>query len=188
MEDEDDHLGLEEIIKDAEEFRALPREAQLQQLSFLARKQLQLEQQITNLEDALSQTKDALKTVSEGQIPELMNEIGMAEFKLTDGRKVSVKPFYGGRITDQAAYDWLGEHGHAEIIKGEVRIPYPKGFDEEKLREILIIASELGLTGEAKEEVHPMTLKAWIRTMIEGAREFPRDLFNVFTGMRTTIK
>ena len=39
-----------------------------------------------------------------------------------------------------------------------------------------------------KLKVEPMTLKALVRERIEGGKEMPTELFNVFIGNKTTIK
>jgi hypothetical protein len=116
-----------------------------------------------------------------------MDELQISEFRMPNGVKVSIAPYYSGKITDSRAYEWLEENNHADIIKGNVNIPFPKGFDIEVLKIVESAAKKIGLSAEVKEEVHPSTLRAWIKDMVTTGQIFPRDLFNVYIGKRTKL-
>ena len=181
-------LDLHEVFLDAEDkLNEVPPEEKLLNLSKLAREQLDLEQEIARIEADLSDKKKKFSELSELKIPELMDELGIDEFRLTNGVKVSIAPFYSGKITDPAAYKWLEDNKHADIIKGEVSIPFPKGFSKEKLKAIYNISKEFGLQADIGEQVHPSTLRAWIKDMIQTGQQFPRELFNVYVGKRTKL-
>ena len=181
-------LNLDDVFLDAEEaLKAIPDEERLANLSKLAREQLDLEQEIARIESDLSDKKKLYNELSELKVPELMDELGIDEFKLANGVRVSIQPFYSGKITDMAAYKWLEENEHADIIKGEVSIPFPKGYDKSKLKAIYNIAKEFGLQADIGEQVHPSTLRAWIKEMVQTGQIFPRELFNVYVGKRTKL-
>jgi hypothetical protein len=165
----------------------LPEDEKLGQLSKLVTQQLYIERQIKETEETLSKLKSDLAKVSEFEIPDLFNELGLQEFRIFSGIKVSVKPYYSGKITSQEAYEWLEQHGHGGIIKGEVSIAFPKGYDKTKLNEIAKAASAVGLFAETLETVHPSTLRAWIKETIETGGEIDRTLFNIYEGMRTKL-
>jgi hypothetical protein len=181
-------INLDEVFKDAQDvLDNMPAQEKLANLSKLAYEQLEYEQEIAKLEAMLSDKKDKLREISEIKIPEIMDELSIDEFRLKNGVKVSVSPYYSGKITDPAAYKWLEENKHADIIKGEVNIPFPKGFSKEHLRAIYNIAKEFGLQADIGEQVHPSTLRAWIKDMIRTGQQFPRELFNVYVGKRTKL-
>lgn len=181
-------LNLDDVFKDAQDvLDSIPAQEKLANLSRLAREQLDLEQEIARMEAALSDKKERHRELSELKIPEIMDELSIDEFRLTNGVKVSIAPYYSGKITDPAAYKWLEEHNHADIIKGEVNIPFPKGYDKQKLKAIYNIAKEFGLQADIGEQVHPSTLRAWIKDMIKTGEQFPRELFNVYVGKRTKL-
>lgn len=181
-------LDLHEVFLDAEEkLNEMPPEEKLANLSKMAREQLELEQLIAKSEAELSDMKKKHSELAELKIPELMDELGIDEFRLNNGVKVSISPFYSGKITDPAAYKWLEENQHADIIKGEVSIPFPKGFSKEKLRILYNMSKELGLQADIGEQVHPSTLRAWIKDMVQTGQQFPRELFNVYVGKRTKL-
>jgi hypothetical protein len=180
-------LTPEMLAADSEALKAIPKGEQLAVLGDLGATQLELEEKIAELEKELKAYQGKLDEVSEVKIPELMDILGIVEFKLTNGIKLSVKPYYSGKITSPEAIKWLEESGHEDIIKGSVTIPFPKGFDKESLRVFEAAAKAIGLTADVREEVHSSTLRAWIREMVEGGQAFPRDLFNVYVGKRTKL-
>ena len=183
-----DDINLDEVFKDAQEvLDAMPTQEKVKTLSTLAHEQLTLEQEIAKEEAALEEKKKKYRELSEIKIPEIMDELMIDEFRMTNGVKLTIAPYYSGKITDPAAYKWLEENNHADIIKGEVNIPFPKGFDKQKLRAINNIAKEFGLEADIGEQVHPSTLRAWIKDMIKSGEQFPRDLFNVYVGKRTKL-
>lgn len=179
-------LNLNDVVADVETTQAIPTEEKIKSLASMAREQLQLEQSIEDAEKALKDKKDQLQTLSEFKIPELFNELGLSEFKLSNGLKVKVSPFYSGKITDESAYDWLEENEHGDIIKGEFIVQYRRP-DAPKLQAFQALAASMGLSVVEKMGVHAMTLKAFIRSQIESGQPLPRELFNVYTGFKTKI-
>jgi hypothetical protein len=180
-------FDIESLEKDAEELTAIPREDRLKSLAALAMEQYNMEVEISQIEEHVADLKRQRDEISEIKIPEIMNELAIDQFRMKNGAKVVLAPYYGGKITDRSAYTWLEDNGYEDIIKGEIDIPFPKGFDRNKLKAIMDVAHGVGLGGECKEEVHSSTLRAWIKEMITTGQEFPRDLFNAYTGYRTKI-
>lgn len=181
---------LEQVKRDAEETKAIPRDEQLSILSGKAMKQVELEDEIAQLEQTLKDRKADLSKISELEIPELMGELGVQDFTLKNGLKVGVKPFYAAKIPEEKseqAFDWLESNGHDGIIKGQFIVMYRRP-DKQRIGQFLDLARELGFETKDKLEVHPMTLKAFVREQIESGDEgFQRDLFGVYTGWKTKI-
>lgn len=183
----DEPLKLEDVEADAKSaVDAIPEADKVKSLANLARQQVQIEEDIAQLEKNLVDMKDQLKKVSEYSIPELFNELGLAEFRLANGLKVRVNPYYTGKITDEKAYDWLEDHGHADLIKGEFVVYYRRSSAKD-LDAFRALASTMGFTVADKLGVHPQTLKAFIRHQIESGADIDRELFNVYTGFKTKI-
>jgi hypothetical protein len=182
----EEDLDLTKVLTD-EELKSVPPEEKLKQLGTLARHQLKVQDEIAELEKQLATKKDELFKVSEMEIPDLMDELGIDGFKLNNGVRLKVNPYYTGKITSEEAMEWLNENDYGDIIKGSVTVPYPKGFDQSKLQAIVAAAKELGLNPDNREEVHHSTLKAWIKEMVETGQQFPRELFNVYVGRKTKL-
>lgn len=176
---------LKEVAEDTD--IVLPKEDSLGRLTSLARTQLEIERQIEELEIIIAGRKEALKKVSEREIPELMMEIGAREIKLLDGRKLTIKPFYSGKITDDSAYDWLEENGYGDIVKVAMTIK-TTASDEERTTKIRKLLHDNAVEWDETQGVHSSTLNAFIKETISSGKPIDRPLFNVYTGWRTSIK
>lgn len=169
-------------------------EEKLAQLSLLATKQLTIEEAILNTEVRLDSLKKDLKLVSEVAIPDLMIQIGMSRFTLTNGAEVYVKPFYAGRIDDEnreEASAWLNDNGHGALIKKTLAIDFGKadGVDWKKvIAEIAAtIEEDIDVDIRLNQGVHHATLNAFIKEQVEAGNKFPLELFKAFIGNKTKI-
>ena len=88
-------------------------------ISELCNRLLDLQEQARRIEENLKSKNDEIRMLSEQEIPNLMQEAGVSEFKLADGSSVSVKPFYAAKIpvskTDEA-FQWLTGNGYGDLI------------------------------------------------------------------------
>jgi len=181
-----DELDLFDVAKDAQ---PVPRDEQLLKLSKLAQQQIEAEDYVANLEEQLKKAKENQRFISEVQVPEMMSALGVDEFKLTSGFKITVKPWFSGKITDEnaeEAYNWLEEHGHGSIVKHDMTVQV-RMTDSAKLERIKILAESLGLDIKEKFGVHYMTLSAFIKEQVNSGEEIPRELLGVTQGLRAKI-
>jgi hypothetical protein len=106
----------------------------LSKVSSLARTQQTLELRIAELEDEVKETKKALRSISEDQLPAAMSEYGISKLELADGSSVSVGKFYSASIpkdkTDQA-FSWLVDNGFGDLIKNQVATNFVRGQEEQ---------------------------------------------------------
>ena len=160
-----------------------------QDIAELCNKLLDVQKEVTTLEDKLKKKKEEELKLSEQDIPNLMQKAGVAALKLTDGSSVEIKPYYGARIpasrTDEA-FDWLRENNYGDLIKNNVTLTF--GRNEDNVAKTLV--DELRQKGhnvKQAEEVEPMTLKAFVREQIEKGKNVPADLFGVYVATRTKI-
>jgi hypothetical protein len=168
----------------------------MDKLGQLINKQLQLEQDITEIEMTLSEHRAQLRRIAEEEIPNMFQQLGIQEFKLQDGSKVTVKPYYAASISAEnevAAFDWLREHNLDDVIKHNIVIAFGRGEDQ-KCTELKDELTKLNVNYIEKANVHPQTLKALVREQIElmserleQGEQFPMKLFNVFIGNKTKI-
>lgn len=162
----------------------------LKGISELATKQVRLEAELAQLEAQLKAKKEEHRQVSQIDIPEAMAEIGLSEFKLDTGHKVTVNPFYNCSIPKEQydeAMDWLRDNGHGDLIKNTVAVDFGRGEDEAADNFKQSVENQ-GLSYSDKTGVHPQTLRAFVREQIESGQTLPLDLLGVFIGQKTTIK
>lgn len=148
------------------------------------------ELRVEELEEQLKEAKRELRSLTDEKLPQLLLELGVSEFKLEDGTKVTVKNIYGATIPAarrEEAYQWLRDHGHGDMIKNVISASFGMGEDQlaQKFKDT---AKENGLICEQKMSVHSQTLKGFVRGEIEKGRDVPQDLFGVFVSQRAVIK
>ena len=162
----------------------------LKAVADLARQAVMLEKDIEDLENTVAEKKEALRNLTDERIPEALREIGMAEFKMTDGSIIEVKPFYSASIPADRrgeAYEWLRAHGYDDIIKNTVSVQFGRGEDD-AAGELINVIRKQGLLPDQAEKIESQTLKAWVREMVEQGTEFPTELFGAYIGQKAKIK
>ena len=150
---------------------------------------LKSEDEINNLELMLKSKKESLRQQNE-LIVQLMEERGVRSIKMKDGQSVDIKPFYTGTITrekQEAAFEWLRDNGYDDIIKNQVVVKFGRAEDE-KAQKMYATFLEKGFDIDRNVKVEPMTLKGFIREMIESGKELPMETFGVFVGHKINIK
>lgn len=162
----------------------------LGKLGELANEQIQLELAIQEQEKQLAELNKRYQEVSERQIPDLMQQLGGMQKLVVRGWTIQVKPFYAASISEEhkaAAFAWLAEHKHDDLIKNDVYAKFGKGEDD-KAESLIEEIRKLGYSVEQKKYVHPQTLKAFVKEQIERGVDFPQETFGVYTGYKTTVK
>jgi len=162
----------------------------LKTIAELAEKIQSQEQQVADTEEKLKKQKEELRNLQNEELPMLMQEIGIKKFELEDGSSVNVKEIYAGSISQankEKAFNWLRENKFDDIIKNTVTTAFGKGEDN-AAQNFMDIAEQAGYTPIQKTEVHPQTLKAFIKERVEGGDEFPMELFGAYIGYKAEIK
>lgn len=164
----------------------------LSTIAQLANKQVVIEARISQLENDLEDAKEELRQVSEMELPDALAEAGVSEFKLTDGTKVTVKPVYLANIKPEhkdAAFNWLREHGHDDIIKNNLVLSFGRGEDLQ-FNTVLLQLKHMGLADHMthKEEVHWQTLRAFVKEQLEAGEALPTEEFGIHIINKATIK
>lgn len=145
---------------------------------------------ISAAEAALKEQKEELRNLEEHELPNLMAEIGVASFTLSDGSQVDIKPIYAAHISkekQEAAWKWLRDNGHGDIIKNTISLSFKKGEDAEAAK-FMEEAKKAGIEPEQKTGVHHQTLKGWVTDMVTEGHEFPMELFGAYVSQKAIIK
>lgn len=174
--------------QDAEAFKV--KNTDLAAVAELGRKAKELEKDIDEHEALLKSYKEQYRKLTEETIPEAMTELNMKKFEMEDGSLVSIKPFYSASISEARraeAYEWLREHGYDDIIKNTVSVRFGRGEDELCSRLLGLLGTN-GYPADQAEKIEPMTLKAWVKEMVERGNEFPTELFGAYVGRKAVIK
>lgn len=162
-------------------------------ISALAQKQVKLEAEILFIKKVIEQKEADLKELQESQLPNAMFELGVSEFKLATGEKISIQKKVIGNIkkeNQEAAYKWLEENNLSGLVKKQVNLDFAK--DEVDLSEVVSTIQdtfpELDFSATSKKTIHPATLNAFCKEQIESGVTLPEDLFNVIVFNKANIK
>ena len=181
-------MDLTEIFKN--EVKEVPTNEELSEVQLLAEKQLELEREVISISEMLDKAKEELKHVQESLLPEAISRLGLSEFKLKNGLKVTIKDDIFASIRADfydSAISWLDEVGLGDIVKDEVKVNFGRG-DYESSKALMTICKEQGFNAIEKMSVHPQTLKATIREQMAKGVEFPDKFFSVGPIRKAVIK
>ena len=148
-----------------------------------------LEDEISNAEESITKLKEKAKTLSQFEIPVMMEEMHITKLKLKDGESVEIKKIYGASIPQEhqeAAFTWLRENDLGDIIKNDITVTFGRGEDN-KASEYATLAQGQGFEPVQKIGVHPQTLKAVVRERLESGQEMPSDIIKTYAGNSTKI-
>jgi len=152
----------------------------------------ELDRKAAELEEQLDKLKNEISGITNAELPELFQAIGLAELKLASGRKVTLLPFYSAKIPEEnkpVAFAWLEEHNHDGIIKATVEMTFGKGEEEKKQeKKVCEVLKKMGIIFEHDRKIHPQTLKAFVREMVESGEQFPLETFGAYVGKVVKIK
>lgn len=168
----------------------IPTEIELADLIVLAERQLFLEGRVKEVEDLLAETKEQLRLVQEVYIPDTMSQVGMCEFKLANGYKLTIKEDVFASIRKDfvgSAVEWLDANGLGGIVKDEIKVNFGRG-DAEYGKKLMEYCVKNGYNAEEKLTVHPMTLKATVKEQLSKGIEFPEEFFSIGPVRKAVIK
>ena len=163
---------------------------QLDSISKLANEAASLERKIADTEQLLKDHKQSLHKITDEQLPEALETMGLQKFTLKDGAEIAVKPIYAASIPKdrkEEAFQWLRDHEFGDLVKNNVTVTFGRGEDT-IAKDFVNMCGAQGFTPSQLEKVEPMTLKAWLRERVEAGDAVPLDLFGAFISQRATIK
>lgn len=151
---------------------------------------IKADEYILALEEKLKTAKERRQHIIEFDIPEIMDEIGMAEFKLSNGKKITIKDIIAASIPVSCkddTFSWLEEHNYGDIIKTQLQIKFNRE-EHEKAKELARDLMGEQYNVSVSSAVHPQTLKSFVKEQLEDGQELPKNLFNVYLSRQAVIK
>lgn len=161
-----------------------PTDAERASISDLALRVLRLQDEAADLTERLQRKLAELRQVQDVDLPQAMMAINQSQLALGDGTPVAIRTSYdAGRLTDPVGLGWLERNGGAPLIKTELRVELDRE-DVEKARELFRELRDHRFANrfkvlEVNQSVHPQTLGAFVRRLVEGGREPPLDALGV---------
>jgi len=164
---------------------------QIKHLEALVNQLLEAEERVSDAEQRLADAEKVKRKIEEEDIPELMDSLGMEEFKAPSGFQVkvrrSIKASIGSR--KRAAFEWLQSHGHGALIKRSIEAQFGRqdSQDAEQLLQELRDRFD-DATVRQHMKVEPSTLSAWVREQLESGEDIPLDVFGVHERRVAQVK
>lgn len=164
----------------------------MQRLVSMAKEVIDTEQLVESLEENLSDLKKRLNKMKTVDLPDLMAECGLSEFKTDSGFRITVDDFVSGSLPKDedkrvAAIRWLESNGAEALIKTEVSLQFGKSEHNRALALVADLADK-GYDVASKMGVHPQTLIAHIKERLKGGDEVPLELLGLYAGRIAKIK
>ena len=168
----------------------LPGDNALKSVAHVAAKMRTLEGQIQGLERALKQHKEEHRSLQEQVLPDMMTEIGLAEFVMADGATVKVQTVVDCSLSKKRAVegcDWLAANGHGGAVTTELVLKFPKG-NEAAVQRVVAHLAAIKIHVAPEHKIHAQTLKKLYRELVEQGQDLPEQLFNTYHGRKAVVK
>lgn len=140
----------------------------------------QFAKEIAEAEKQLSMKKAMLNGIIYGTLPKMMQDMKLNKFQTADGLDIDLKDDTTASITEENrgfCYQWLQDNSHGGMIKRNVSVAFGKG-EEAKAKELIKLLADKYPNLSDAQTVHPQTLKAWAKEMMEKGKPVPEQ-FNV---------
>jgi len=162
-----------------------PTDDQRAALGQLAERAIQEEAEIVRLSRLLGGAITKYNQTVEKDIPDAMQACRMSEFKMLDGRKVTVRDSYiGNKLTDPEGLDWVEAHEGADSIKTQIVVELPKGEIDTAQRIFQILRADAAANRFVKlvleRFVHQNTIAAFAKSRVEAGDPPPLEKLGVY--------
>ena len=178
----------------------------LKEITTMADRHAELQLLVVEEQEYMKTLSDELYRLENVSIPEAMTQAGLETFKTTSGASVSIVPFVECNLPAAGAIDkakgeekeelqlrlaeglkYIADNEGEAIIKSLILINFEKG-EKEKKDATLQALVEAGHTAIAAEQVHPQTLKSWIKEKLSKGVAVPFDTFKIYSGTKAEVK
>lgn len=146
---------------------------------------------VDDLRTQLAVAEREYNYINEIELPELMQAVGMSEFRLTNGMKLKINKVLSCKLDKNRvdeADEWLAQNGHEGLIKHRFEIPLPRTVTPLAIATLRATLEELGYGFVVNKNIHPQTLNKWAREMTENNEVIPPEYFEVWRGYKTNIQ
>ncbi len=156
-----------------------PDSTQLVQLGDLANDLFLAELKLLEAQEKAREAQELVRSIAENQIPELMDDIGLASFETKSGIKLTVSDVVRAsipKVRREEAYEWMDDKGYGELIKHKVTIAF--GRDEgDQAEELIETLEAVGHRVTDEKKVESSTLRKFVGDLLEEGADIPMDLF-----------
>jgi len=162
-----------------------------------------VQQNIAIAQDDVRSMQEREKEIAESRLPELLDELGYTELKLSNGRRLEMGskvfasiPTEAGISRMKSALDqsiaqrrrdaalaWLRANGLGDLIKNEVSVNFSRGLEQEA-QELAAELNVRGLQAGLDSTVNTQTLSAQVKELLANGEDVPFETLGI-TVVRT---
>jgi len=160
---------------------AVNQEDVLGRISVLADKMHALDKEVAMAELEVKQLKEQHRQIAEDQLPELFEHVGMQELKTRSGLPLKLKERVHTNISKgrkPTAIAWLDANGQGGMVKRNVIIEFDK-TQQDKVEALFRLIGKGWPNHRAELDVHPATVKAFVKQQLKDGKKIPLDVFGV---------
>lgn len=181
-------------------FKPIPQEDKLDKIRVVVRETMEAELVRADLEERLREVSSKITKSYTEVLPAMMEEAQTDSVSLTPdgnfpGATAQLKPYYRANIAaswdeerKQAAYDWLDENGHGDLVATLVTIQLPRE-ERNKLKKLVAALRPLRVSYDVRNSTNHNTLTAWLKEEIERNRSvLPLDTLGATVGKIVHVK
>jgi len=155
----------------------------LRELTMLCQQLRDAEGELAALDEQWKVKKEAVRRLSEDDIPALMSELGVQTITLESGEKVQVRMDVEASIPKEdlearaRAFEWLEANDAGGLIKTIVAVQFGRGELEKAKEAAMIMRNETDKEVTLDRAVHAGTLKAYIKERLAEGKPIPMEMF-----------
>jgi hypothetical protein len=168
---------------------------QLKKITESAAHAVSLEKQIVDLEAAMNSLKKERDTILNESLPSLLDSAGLENFTLQDGSYIKINDIVRGSLPSadknpkgrMRALAWLMKNGGKGLIKTSFNTEFGTG-QEEMVTKFERVITKLGFAAKKATGVHPQTLCAFVRELLEDGKKVPYETLGIYVGRQAKLE
>lgn len=162
----------------------------LAKITRVARELRDAEEAVQEAQEALTTAQSRVRLLEESTLPDLMDEAGQKRLTTVDDYELERTETLRASIPKAnlpAAVMWLRANNNGSIVKRKLSLEFGKDEDQ-RASEARDLILEAGFTPTDDQSVHPMTLAATIRELLEQGVNVPMELLGAFVQPKVKMK
>lgn len=170
--------------------QASPDVSDFDELNELVRLTRQEQIALEELQEQVTAKEARIKDLTERQLPDLMERMGLTKCTTRQGFKIELKEGVIARMpkeTKARAIAWLDEHGYGDLVRHDFKLSF-KLAEKESAQHAKQLLEESGLPFREDPNVHHATLSSFAKEKLGKGEELPMDLFTVIETKTVNIK
>jgi hypothetical protein len=148
-----------------------------------------------DLEQQVKKIGESIQKIERDELPEMFTQAGISSITVeASGNHPAFiaerGTVYSAKIPDekrQAAFQWLEQNDHGDLVKSVINIFFGMQEHEERLR-VMKLLDDAKVQYYTNESVHHMTIKAFVKSEILKGHTIPMDLLGAYVFDEVKIK